>query len=308
MKSTKFSIVIPTYNSAKTILPTLDSLSAQDWKNFEVIVVDGQSSDNTLKIIESYSSLKCKVFSEKDSGIYDAVNKGISLSGGDLICVLGSDDQLAAGALRAVHDCWKQEGGDIVAGKALLVKKDGSSELRVDEVYGQGALVSGIPFCHNAMFVTRAAYRKVGDYSLEYKICADAHWVHRSIIAGCHCSRLDLVLVHFSLDGTSSNNDELVMAETYSMIRSNFPTISLHESEVIFKAVRGWTGPEFVYDILVKHSESAQLKASVELALQALHSKSFIGCNIQPHGRKVRSKILSIISSALTKLSVIIKN
>ena len=90
----KISIVIATLNSGKTLAQTLDSIRYQKYNDLEVevVVIDGKSSDNTLSVIEEYSDVVSKFISEKDTGIYNAFNKGISLATGDYICFIGSDD------------------------------------------------------------------------------------------------------------------------------------------------------------------------------------------------------------------------
>jgi hypothetical protein len=270
---TKFSVIVPTFNSGLTLLATLDSIRKQKWPHVEVIIIDGSSRDNTVELVHSYKELTCILISEPDRGIYDAINKGIALATGDLICVIGSDDQLAENALSFVDNAWQRERSDIVAGGALLVSEDGASHRRVDEAYGIGALVSGIPFCHNSMFVTPNTYAKVGGYNLGYRICADAQWVHRAILASCSCVQIEEVLVKFSLTGASSSNDELIMNETYSVIVGNFPSLSKLEAEVIFKAVRGWSDGRAVPAILAKYDADEQLEAAVIAAFNAKHIK-----------------------------------
>ena len=88
----KVSIIIPCFNSAATIEKTLQSIAEQSYKNFEVIVVDGESQDNTLALVKQYSGLVNLVISEEDTGIYDAMNKGIDNARGSYVIFLGSDD------------------------------------------------------------------------------------------------------------------------------------------------------------------------------------------------------------------------
>jgi glycosyltransferase involved in cell wall biosynthesis len=264
---TRFSIVIPTYNSAATVQRTLESIAMQQWPSVEVVIVDGVSTDDTLAVIKRNAAADCVVISEPDKGIYDAINKGVARATGQLICVIGSDDQFAAGAFQAVSDAWQAEQADIVAGPALLVALDGQGELRKDERFGPGALLSGIPFCHNAMFVTPAAYASVGPYNVNYRICADAEWVHRSIRLGCSCLYVDKVIVHFSLSGTSSTNDELIMKETYAVIVGNFPGLSAEDAEILFRAVRGWSDGSQVASVLSRYSSNKQLMIAANDAL-----------------------------------------
>lgn len=265
--STRFSIIVPTYNSAETLPQTLESIRIQQWPNVEVLVIDGLSTDQTVSSAKAFNELEIVIISEPDKGIYDAINKGIARATGDLICIIGSDDRLAAGALVAVDAIWRIQDTDIIAGEALLEAPDGATNKRIDEPYGLGALISGIPFCHNSMYVTPDAYRKVGGYNLDYRICADADWVHRSIRAGCTCSRIAQPLVHFSLNGTSSTNDALIMAETYAVIAGNFPGLSVNDAEILFKAVRRWTDDSLIEEVLSKHQTNNDLSAAVTAGL-----------------------------------------
>lgn len=87
----KISIVTPAFNSAATIRDTLDSISQQDYPNFEHLIVDGGSKDETLKIVDEYPHVS-KVISEPDKGLYDAMNKGVKMAAGEVVVVLNSDD------------------------------------------------------------------------------------------------------------------------------------------------------------------------------------------------------------------------
>ena len=103
----RFSIVTPTFNSAKTIFTTVDSVLNQSFNGrYEHIIIDGGSTDNTLQIIESKRTeyeakgIRLKVISEKDNGIYDAMNKGIRLARGEIVGIINSDDWYEKDALR----------------------------------------------------------------------------------------------------------------------------------------------------------------------------------------------------------------
>lgn len=89
-----YSIIIPTFNSANYIRRCLDSIVAQTYKDFEVLVMDGASKDETVEIAQSYNDKRIKVYSENDRGIYDAMNKGIDRSMGEWLLFMGSDDYL----------------------------------------------------------------------------------------------------------------------------------------------------------------------------------------------------------------------
>ncbi len=101
----KISIITPCLNSEKTIRDTMESVLHQTYKNIEYIIVDGGSEDRTLEIIHEYEHLfngRLKYISEKDNGIYDAMNKGIRQSKGKLIGIIGSDDYYETDAVEKV--------------------------------------------------------------------------------------------------------------------------------------------------------------------------------------------------------------
>ena len=91
----KVSIITITYNSAATVEDTLKSVVDQDYPNIEYLIIDGKSKDNTLQIVDKYKDKITKVVSEKDKGLYDALNKGIALATGDIVGMLHSDDLYA---------------------------------------------------------------------------------------------------------------------------------------------------------------------------------------------------------------------
>lgn len=90
----KLSIIIPTYNSASVLPRALDSIICQTFTNWEVLIMDGISTDDTLKMAQSYNDSRIRIYSEPDNGIYDAMNKGINKANGEWLYFLGSDDCL----------------------------------------------------------------------------------------------------------------------------------------------------------------------------------------------------------------------
>jgi glycosyltransferase involved in cell wall biosynthesis len=261
-----FSIVVPTFNSESTLRETLHSVVGQGRSDVEVLIIDGKSSDRTIEIAKSFGPLVSQIVSEKDHGIYDAINKGIGLSAGAYINVLGSDDLFCDGALDLVHHFAVERQSAIIAGAAIMTKLGKPDEVRIDEPYGIGSLVSGIPFCHNALFVKSTAYKMVGNYSLNYRICADAHWVHRAIRMGLDCTYTGQALVKFSLEGLSSTATEKLMEETYASICENFEGLKKEDAEPLFKAVRGWTPGTEVGAILTRHRNNSNLLESLCMA------------------------------------------
>lgn len=246
----------------------LNSIRRQRFSGLEVIVVDGGSADNTSDVVSAASDVVTHFVSETDNGIYDAINKGLAQAKGDLTVVLGADDELCDDALNNAYHFWRDGKTDIVAGRALMIDANGAESYREDEDFGQGALLTGIPFCHNAMFATRRAYDVVGGYDVKYRLAADAHWTHRAIRAGLACTRIDRPLVRYSLLGKSSMLGDLTMEESYRVVSENFPILDLPEIKDLFGDIRGWTQTGSVERILRKYPDAIELHVAIALAFQ----------------------------------------
>jgi GT2 family glycosyltransferase len=261
----EFSIIIPSLNASSLIDDAISSIVAQGFRA-EIIVIDGGSTDDTVAKVRARAAVSICV-SEPDRGIFEAINKGLALATGGLIGVLGADDRYLPGAFAATTEVLRSSSAEIVAGASRLVREDGSSSLRADEPYGEGALISGIPFCHNAMFATQEAYRRVGSYDAGYRLCADAQWVHRAIRLGLNCERTPEVVVEFSLSGKSSVQSERIMAETYQTIAENFPGLSVEDAKALLYAARKWGPTAPVVDILLRNPNDEALWRAVRAAL-----------------------------------------
>lgn len=269
MDTPKISVVIPTFNAAETLPATLDSLRAQAFAPHDVIIADGASKDATLRISNAARDIVNIIVSEPDEGIYDAMNKGCAQARGDLIVVLGADDCLTPVAFEQVAIAWRAGKTDIYAGRAIMVDRNGCVTLRDDEEFSEAALVSGIPFNHNAMYVTREAYAKVGPYDLDFRLGADAHWVHRAIKAGLSFTRINAPLVRFGLDGASSAAGETIFEESARIIRANFPYLRPAEAETMLRAARGWLPESDAEKIINRYARHPDFRAAAKAALRS---------------------------------------
>lgn len=165
-----FSIIIPTYNSSRTISSCLESVSRQTFTDFEILIMDGCSFDNTLNIIKNQFDCRIKVFSEKDIGVYDAMNKGVLKASGKWLYFLGSDDMLYdKDVLRNVANYITIWEADMVYGNVKMTKEGNiyDGEFSIDKLYTQYNI------CHQAIFYRREVFEKTGLYNLRYKIWAD---------------------------------------------------------------------------------------------------------------------------------------
>ncbi len=171
----KVSIITIAYNSAETIEDTIVSVINQDYANIEYIIIDGGSTDDTLKIVEKYREKIAKIVSEPDKGIYDAMNKGIDNATGDLVGILNSDDIYADD--KVISDIVQKIGNhDSIYADLVYVKRDATDEVTrfwKSGAFKKGAFKSGWMPPHPTFFVKKECYDKYGTYNLALKSAAD---------------------------------------------------------------------------------------------------------------------------------------
>lgn len=206
MESVKVSIITVCYNSKKYIRQTLESVLNQTYSNIEYIIIDGGSTDGTVDIIKQYESAfngRMKWVSESDRGIYDAINKGIKMSKGDLIGILSSDDWYETDSIEKVIKLYdKNYPYQVLYGMARTLKDD--IEWQIQFVNNNALVEFMMP--HEACFITRKAYKKVGLYSLKYKIASDYDLLLRlNENEQMKFVPIYSVLVNFRLGGVSSS-------------------------------------------------------------------------------------------------------
>lgn len=168
MNRKTFSIIVATYNSGRKVELTIQSVLAQKKDLFELIIIDGASSDDTLDYIKKYER-DLTYISEKDGGIYYALNKGIDLATGAYLYFIGAGDELEAGVLERVENLLPPAGS-----RAFVY---GDVYIKDKQTYEKGARsrLSHVarPICHQTIFYDRGIFELVGKYDLRYKISAD---------------------------------------------------------------------------------------------------------------------------------------
>ena len=157
----RISVITVTYNSAKTVAETVESVLMQEYKPYEYIVIDGVSEDDTVSIVECFrgrfdgSGIKLTVVSEKDDGIYDAMNKGIALSTGDVVGIINSDDRYESNALSVVAKAYAGTPFDLFYADIRMVKPDGTSFIKHSRNRGYA---TSRDWNHPTTFIRRSIY------------------------------------------------------------------------------------------------------------------------------------------------------
>lgn len=168
--SKKFSIVTVTYNSGKTVEQTIKSVLLQSYSNFEYIIIDGASTDNTLEIVKKYAELdkRIRYISEPDKGIYDAMNKGIEMATGDAVALLNSDDYYESDALEKIADYMPENGKYVIYGMIRIIDEEKEDRIMLSSHHSLPKRM----MMHPACFVSKAVYEQYL-YDVSYKSAAD---------------------------------------------------------------------------------------------------------------------------------------
>lgn len=204
----KISLVTCCYNSSATIEDTINSVLQQDYKNYEHIIIDGASKDNTLEIIEKYREQyqsRLTVVSEKDRGIYDAFNKGIDIASGDIIGIINSDDIIAnprvlSQVVEAFHNNYSAVYGD-------LEMLDETLEKVIRKFYGKtGNIKWGWHPPHPTLYLKREVYEQYGKFDISFRIAADYDFMIRILKDNkLECCYINSVLVKMRMGGVSTD-------------------------------------------------------------------------------------------------------
>ncbi|MFV0330620.1 MAG: glycosyltransferase family 2 protein [Dysgonomonas sp.] len=170
-----FSVIIATYNAENVLSTTLDSLKKQTCKNFELIIIDGNSNDSTKNIITSNLDIVSSWISEPDNGIYDAWNKGIRMAKGEWICFIGAGDTLVPDALEKyayfIHKL--KDKVDYISAKIARTTENNTYTSDLGEPYTWKSLRKKMNVAHVGSLHNKNLFKEIGLYNTEYKIAAD---------------------------------------------------------------------------------------------------------------------------------------
>jgi len=231
----RISIITVCFNSERTLEHTIQSVITQDYLNIEYIVIDGGSNDGTLEIVEKYKKNIATFISEKDEGIYDAMNKGIRAATGEIIGILNSDDTFYdSSVLSKIAQAFSEADIDATISDIVFVKRD--SDHKVIRKYsskrwGPWKFAWGFMPPHPSFFVKRNELNKLGLYKTGYKIAADYELMIRYLLINrINWKYIPIITTKMNLGGASTKgikslitiNKEIARACRENNIFSNY--------------------------------------------------------------------------------------
>ncbi|WP_448699634.1 glycosyltransferase family 2 protein [Mucilaginibacter sp. AW1-3] len=215
------TIITSTYNSGAVLEALIKSIKEQTYKNFEYIIVDGASKDDTLNIIDQYKDVVSKWISEPDSGIYDAWNKGVKLAKGDWICFIGSDDKFYPDALSnyaEIITSLNDPGLQYVSSRIHLVNKHDKIVKTLGQAWKWEKDRYKNTIAHPGSMHNKALFKEYGLYDTQWAICSDYEILLRPG-KKFKTAFMDKVTVRMAQGGASSNGSKL-FKEHYKVCRT----------------------------------------------------------------------------------------
>jgi len=221
----KISIITITYNSEKTLRDTIESVLGQSYKKIEYIIVDGLSKDSTCDIVRSYGDRIHTFVSEKDKGLYDALNKGIRLATGDVVGFLHSDDIFASTeTVKLIAEAFTKFNVDSVYGDLVYVDANDTNKIirfwRSRKFSRARALTGWMP-PHPTFYVKRKVYNDYGGFNTTFRIAADYESILRFLVRHqVSTFYIPLILIRMRVGGESNKSLKNIVRKSMEDLRA----------------------------------------------------------------------------------------
>ena len=223
----EFSIITVTLNSEATLQRCIDSLKAQSYQDFEYIIIDGVSQDSTLEIVKANNEVVNTLISEVDAGLYDAMNKGISIARGRYVGILNSDDEYLPETLSLVRKHLESNPGSQIIYGDLYMGESMSNKLIVELNEISARMIP-----HPTVFVSLDTYQKFGAFNTAYRVAADYELMLRLRSMGAKFLKVDLPLAAMHPGGFSAKHRLRSVLETcvlrIKFRETNFVSATIH--------------------------------------------------------------------------------
>ena len=234
------SVITIVYNNVKDIERTLLSVLNQTYPNIEYIVVDGLSNDGTLGVIMKYENRIAKFSSEKDDGIYDAMNKGLALASGDYVIFMNSGDEFFdVDTVAAVFA--SAEDADIYYGETEMIDSSGLSlgqrRHKAPKQFTWRGFNLGMSISHQAIYIKRSL---IEPYDRKYQLSADIDWIIRAAKKAKKIINVNRYVAKYLVGGMSKTKHRQSLAERFDIMKRHYGLIPTIFNHFIIAANLGW--------------------------------------------------------------------
>ncbi len=241
----KFSIITITFNAAGVIEPTLKSVLEQTYSNYEYLLIDGGSTDGTVEKAKASGIEFAHIVSERDNGLYDAMNKGIKLASGDYLCFLNAGDSFySPQTLQTIADTASREEElpHVLYGETAEVDEARNfvrmRRLKAPDKLTWRSFKDGMLVCHQAFYARRDIAPL---YDLKYRLSADVDWCIRVMKASSKLVKVDAVVVNYLQNGLSLKHHRASLVERFRIMSSHYgllPAVGRHIWFVLRAVIR----------------------------------------------------------------------
>lgn len=226
MENPMFSIITITYNAAEELPVTLESVASQTYADFEHLLIDGASTDDTLSVARRKGCAGLRIISEPDKGLYDAMNKGLRNAKGRYVIFLNAGDAFASPVTLAQYaEAAKEDDPDIIYGDTVIVDKSRKilrpRHLEVPQRLTFESFSHGMLICHQAFCVKKEL---APEYDLNYKFSADYDWTVKCIRRTTpeKCRNLHCVVIHYLDAGMTEKNKRASLLERFDIMKKHY--------------------------------------------------------------------------------------
>lgn len=202
----------------------MERVLAQSFKNFEYLIIDGASKDRTLSIIQSYSDPRIRLVSEKDKGIYDAMNKGITQSKGEWIYFMNAGDHFHdEHVLRDLFEATNLDSCDLLYGRAVLKNHPSGVDIVIQNEIDIKAFYFSIALCHQVVFTRKNLFNQLGLFKLDFPVLAEQEWFVRYFTKQNRSKFVNRIVVDYDTMGNSYKKRIIGIKECNRYGWENFP-------------------------------------------------------------------------------------
>lgn len=243
----KLSLITVSFNSAATIKDTIESVNKQTYPNIEHIIIDGASSDDTVRIVKDYGKRIVEIKSERDNGIYDAYNKGLKLAKGEVIGFLNSDDIYAdENVLQKVMEEFNKSINsnlDAVYGNLMYVDKENTKKnIRYwkSKKYQENDFIRGFVPAHPTLFFKSSIYESIGNFDISFRYSGDFDFMLRAFHqTNIKSVFIDEILVLMRDGGQTGGNLKSICKQNNEIFRSfQSNNIKINKLTYILKKIK----------------------------------------------------------------------